>query len=135
MYYGRRSLLCILSEWIENSFTDPKNSSQTNKQHTHYEKNTKNNWEEGKRGDAKSKRWQHRSQESVDPETRYSDILGVKGPISRDELKKRYREVIAKYHPDKVQHLGDEFQKMAEEKTKIIHEAYAYFKKKYNIKE
>jgi DnaJ-domain-containing protein 1 len=41
--------------------------------------------------------------------------------------------IISQYHPDKVQHLGREFQQMAEYKTKEIQKAYDYFKQNYNI--
>ena len=34
-----------------------------------------------------------------------------------------------KFHPDKVHHLGDEFQKMAEEKFKALNDAYTQIKK------
>jgi DnaJ-domain-containing protein 1 len=33
-------------------------------------------------------------------------------------------KLIAKYHPDKLSHLGDEFQDMAKEKTRVIIAAY-----------
>jgi DnaJ like chaperone protein len=38
-----------------------------------------------------------------------------------------------KYHPDKVQHLGDDFQKMAEEKFKTLNEAYQQIKKERGL--
>lgn len=62
---------------------------------------------------------------------RYSRILGLKGKVTINDIKERYKELIAKYHPDKVQHLGEEFQSIAEQKTKEINQAYEYFKKKY----
>jgi len=31
---------------------------------------------------------------------------------------------MAKYHPDKVEHLGKEFKVIAEEKAKVLQEAY-----------
>ena len=40
----------------------------------------------------------------------------------------------AKYHPDKVHHLGEEFQKMAEEKFKTLNDAYGQIKKERGIK-
>src|SRR5687768_1225620 len=50
----------------------------------------------------------------------YYEILGVKKNASEDELKKAYRNLAKKYHPDK--HKGD---KDAENKFKEISEAYA----------
>ena len=38
-----------------------------------------------------------------------------------------------KYHPDKVIHLGDDFQKLAEEKFKKLSEAYEQIKKERGI--
>ena len=53
-------------------------------------------------------------------------------PIS-SEIKNAYRKMAAKYHPDKVLHLGDEFAKVAEEKFKSINDAYQKIKKERNI--
>lgn len=50
----------------------------------------------------------------------YYEILGVKKTASEDELKKAYRNLAKKWHPDK--HKGD---KDAENKFKEISEAYA----------
>jgi hypothetical protein len=52
------------------------------------------------------------------------EVLGVQRGASIDEIKAAYRELAAKYHPDKVNHLGDEFKVMAEKKFKEIQEAY-----------
>ena len=73
------------------------------------------------------------SNEDLENAKRYGKILGLHGKVTIDDIKQNYRNLIAKYHPDKVQHLGEELQRMAEEKTKEINEAYEYFKKKYSF--
>jgi uncharacterized membrane protein YkvA (DUF1232 family) len=52
------------------------------------------------------------------------EILGVKRGASLNEVKAAYRKLAVKYHPDKVDHLGDEFKVLAERKFKEIQEAY-----------
>ena len=51
-------------------------------------------------------------------------VLNIEKNASPEEIKKAYRELAGKYHPDKVQHLGEEFRKLAEEHFKEIEEAY-----------
>ena len=51
-------------------------------------------------------------------------VLNIDRDASPAEIKKAYREQAGKYHPDKVQHLGEEFRKLAEERFKEIEEAY-----------
>jgi DnaJ-domain-containing protein 1 len=52
------------------------------------------------------------------------EVLGVRPGAGRDEIKAAYRKLAGQYHPDKVAHLGDEFQTMAEQRFKEIQEAY-----------
>ena len=51
-------------------------------------------------------------------------ILGVAPGASREQIKAAYRRLAAKYHPDKVQHLGKEFQQLAEARFRDIQQAY-----------
>ena len=51
-------------------------------------------------------------------------ILGVEEGAALNEVKAAYRKLALKYHPDKVNHLGDEFKILAEQKFKEIQEAY-----------
>ena len=52
------------------------------------------------------------------------DVLNLRPGASPAEVKSAYREMLAKYHPDKVTHLGEEFQKIAHEKALDIQKAY-----------
>jgi len=52
------------------------------------------------------------------------EVLGVAKNASLDEIKKAYKGLAAKYHPDKVTHLGEEFRVLAEQRFKEIKEAY-----------
>ena len=60
-------------------------------------------------------------------------ILEVERTASDDEVKKAYRKMAVKFHPDKVHHLGAEYQKDAQEKFKKINEAYERIKKERGI--
>jgi hypothetical protein len=52
------------------------------------------------------------------------EVLNVRRGASSGEIKHAYREMLAKYHPDKVTHLGEEFQEMAHNKVIEIRKAY-----------
>jgi DnaJ like chaperone protein len=68
------------------------------------------------------------------PETDSSyKILELNPASTNEEVKKAYRKMAMKYHPDKVSHLGDEFRKSADEKFKKVNEAYEKIKKERNI--
>ena len=54
----------------------------------------------------------------------YYDMLSVARDAPADEIKKAFRREIARYHPDKVQHLGQEFQEMASGIAADLTEAY-----------
>lgn len=50
------------------------------------------------------------------------------GTVTRSALRANYRRLVAAYHPDRVAGLGAKLQRLAEEETKAINEAYAFFK-------
>lgn len=50
--------------------------------------------------------------------------LGVSASSSPEEIKSAYRELAKKYHPDKVGHLGQEFQELAHKRFLEIQAAY-----------
>ncbi|MGB8491306.1 MAG: TerB family tellurite resistance protein [Bacteroidales bacterium] len=60
-------------------------------------------------------------------------ILEIDRSATGEEVKKAYRKMAMKYHPDKVSHLGEEFRKAADEKFKAVNEAYEKIKKERNI--
>ena len=60
-------------------------------------------------------------------------ILEINSNASDIEVKKAYRKMAVKYHPDKVAHLGKEIQNTAEEKFKAVSDAYTEIKKQRNI--
>ena len=60
-------------------------------------------------------------------------ILEISPSATDNEVKKAYRKMANKYHPDKVAHLGKEMQNIAEEKFKAVSEAYQEIKKSRNI--
>jgi DnaJ like chaperone protein len=57
------------------------------------------------------------------------EILEVPSTATDEEVKKAYRKMAVKYHPDKVSHLGEEHQRMANEKFQRLTEAYDQVKK------
>ncbi|MBC8455861.1 TerB family tellurite resistance protein [bacterium] len=61
-------------------------------------------------------------------------VLEIEPSVTNDEVKKAYRNMAKKFHPDKVSHLGAEFQKFAEEKFKALKDAYDSIKKERNMR-
>jgi DnaJ like chaperone protein len=60
-------------------------------------------------------------------------ILEIEKSATDEEVKKAYRRMAMKYHPDKVSHLGEEFRKDADDKFKKVNEAYEKIKKERNM--
>ncbi|MGQ1891967.1 TerB family tellurite resistance protein [Thermophagus sp. OGC60D27] len=60
-------------------------------------------------------------------------ILEISPSASNEEVKKAYRKMALRFHPDKVSHLGPEFQKAANEKFAKVNEAYSKIKKERGI--
>jgi len=56
----------------------------------------------------------------MDPYT----LLEVSPDASAEEIKSAYRRAVTRYHPDKVTHLGPEFQELAHKKLLAIQKAY-----------
>lgn len=54
----------------------------------------------------------------------YYELLGISATAGAEEVKSAFRKEIARYHPDKVHHLGQEFQEMAAQRAAALTEAY-----------
>lgn len=61
-------------------------------------------------------------------------VLGVSSSATDDEIKKAYRRLAMKYHPDKVESLGEEMKRNATEQFRTINEAYETVKTLRGIK-
>jgi DnaJ like chaperone protein len=49
----------------------------------------------------------------------------VEKDASEEQVRKAYRDLVARYHPDRLHHLGEEFRLMAARKTVALNRAYA----------
>lgn len=52
------------------------------------------------------------------------EILNIPPTADESEIRSAYRKLATQYHPDKVAHLGKEFQELAEKRFKEIQHAY-----------
>ena len=55
-------------------------------------------------------------------------ILEIEKSATDNQVKKAYRDLAKKHHPDKVQHLGDAYVKAAQEKFQKVQKAYERIK-------
>ncbi|UTW61074.1 TerB family tellurite resistance protein [bacterium SCSIO 12741] len=66
--------------------------------------------------------------------TNWYQVLNLSSDATESEIKKAYRKLATKYHPDKVAQLGEDYQKAAKEKFQKIQEAYENIKRERNFK-
>ncbi len=57
------------------------------------------------------------------------EVLGISTDADQKEIQAAYRKLANQYHPDKVAHLGEEFNAMAEQRFKEIQKAYDELKR------
>lgn len=54
----------------------------------------------------------------------WHEVLGVPESASREQMDQAYRLRMSQYHPDKVARLGEDIQRLAEQRAKEINAAY-----------
>jgi len=67
-------------------------------------------------------------------EKSWYEVLEVPKGATFDEASTAYKRRISKYHPDKVNSLGEEFKDLAEKKAKEINAAYDQAKRHFGYK-
>jgi hypothetical protein len=67
---------------------------------------------------------QNNSAPPPDTLPRWNDILQVSASASATEIRDAYKHLISKYHPDKVDSLGQELKDLAAQKSQAITAAY-----------
>jgi DnaJ-domain-containing protein 1 len=90
--------------------------------------NQRNRRREGDRGDG-AKGHTRQTAEQLRP---WWQVLGIPEGSTLDEVKVAYYTKVKQYHPDKVMGLGEEFQKLADDKTKEINEAFESAKRAFS---
>ncbi len=61
-------------------------------------------------------------------------MLGLDSSATDDEVKKAYRSLAKKYHPDKVEGMGEEVKKASADQFRKINEAYEQIKSARSMK-
>jgi DnaJ like chaperone protein len=60
--------------------------------------------------------------------------LEIQPTATDDEVKKAYRRMAMKYHPDKVANAGENIRQQATDKFRAINDAYEHIKTQRGIK-
>ena len=61
-------------------------------------------------------------------------ILEITKNATNEEVKKAYRKMAVKFHPDKVSHMGDDYKESAKQKFQKMKDAYEKIKKQRGMK-
>jgi DnaJ-domain-containing protein 1 len=67
-------------------------------------------------------------------ECHYRHVLGVPESASETDIRRAYRDNLAKYYPAKFTSLGDEFVDLASRRTEEFTEAYEFLRGKYGFR-
>jgi hypothetical protein len=107
--------------------------SQAHARKRHYEGANRDESESRWYGDRTSRAETASRQTGSNPpsgDDHYRSVLGVPSTAGQQEVKARFKELLKKYHPDKVNHLGKEFIEIAAKKTQELIEAYEFLERK-----
>lgn len=63
----------------------------------------------------------------------YGYVLGLKGQITRADIKRRYRQLLMENHSDRHATADEETKRQMGERTRQIVEAFGYFRKRYSF--
>jgi len=116
-----------------NSSNNEKSEDKNYKRYERYEKYEKYVYEEVNYSRHSKPEFDITTATEEEKQKHFGKVLGLKGKVTKSDIRKKYLEAIAQYHPDKVNNLGDELISLAEKKTKEINIAYEWFKEKYNL--
>ena len=64
------------------------------------------------------------AQGSIHSLDKWFKILEIEKNASDEEIKKAHRKMVMKYHPDKLQGVSEDIVKLAEEKFRLVQDAY-----------
>lgn len=83
--------------------------------------------------EGKEKKFDHLTSTDQEKMKYYGAVLGLQGRLTKAQIRRKYLELVAQYHPDKVQHLGAELRALGEAKTKDLNLAYEWLKMRFKI--
>jgi hypothetical protein len=104
---------------------------KTHREEKSYHSSEPHTWERFTGGQSEERKFQ--AWHYPNDELRYGHLLGLKGKVTKWDIKCAYRTQANLYHPDRVAHLAPDIQAMANEKMKDINLAFKYFQDKYDL--
>ena len=126
-----KSIYSIFIEKYNKGFYSENKSQNENRKDHYYKKQ-----EEHRKSDHSktNKEYSHNSRQISSKEKKSYAILGVTPDVSFEELRKAYRALAIKYHPDNASNLGDKAIRQATETMKQINAAWETVKMARGIK-